>query len=77
MTYTCRTLDLTKLTAGLSTTWAGLLADWDRSLRAGNYPATTRYNYLLAAVQLALWGSETSVRAVTWGFLVRGQAACR
>jgi integrase len=29
------------------------LADWDRSLRAGNYPATTRYNYLLAASQLA------------------------
>ncbi|RSM69784.1 integrase [Actinoplanes sp. ATCC 53533] len=33
--------------------WAGLLRDWDRSLRAGNHPETTRYNYLLAAVQLA------------------------
>lgn len=46
-------LDLQKLTAGVSKTWAGFLRDWDRSLRAGNYPETTRYNYLLAAVQLA------------------------
>lgn len=29
------------------------MRDWDRTLRAGNYPATTRYNYLLAVVQLA------------------------
>ncbi|SCL29293.1 hypothetical protein [Micromonospora inyonensis] len=40
-------LDLQKLTAELSRTWAGFLRDWDRSLRAGNYPQTTRYNYLL------------------------------
>jgi integrase/recombinase XerC len=33
--------------------WASFLRDWDRSLRAGNYPDTTRYNYLLAAAQLA------------------------
>lgn len=33
--------------------WVLLLRDWDRSLRAGNYPATTRYNYLLAAAQFA------------------------
>jgi len=33
--------------------WAGMLRDRDRSLRAGNYPQTTRYNYLLAASQLA------------------------
>jgi hypothetical protein len=32
---------------GLPSAWAGLLRDWDRTLRAGNYPATTRYNYLL------------------------------
>jgi integrase/recombinase XerC len=37
-------LDLQKLTAGLSRTWAGYLRDWDRSLRSGNYPETTRYN---------------------------------
>src|SRR5882724_11544138 len=46
-------LDLQKLTVGLSRTWAGYLRDWDRSLRSGNYPETTRYNYLLAAGQLA------------------------
>jgi len=33
--------------------WSSLMRDWDRSLRSGNYPATTRYNYLLAAGQLA------------------------
>ena len=53
-------LDLNKLTAGLSTTWAGFLRDWDRSLRAGNYPETTRYNYLLAAAQLARYLEEYS-----------------
>jgi integrase/recombinase XerC len=44
--------DLSKLTCGLPAAWAGFLVDWDRSLRAGNYPSTTRYNYLLAAAQL-------------------------
>ncbi|MBQ1076655.1 tyrosine-type recombinase/integrase [Micromonospora sp. C31] len=53
-------LDLQKLTAGLSRTWAGFLRDWDRSLRAGNYPATTRYNYLLAAAQLGRYLGESS-----------------
>jgi site-specific recombinase XerD len=33
-------------------TWASFLRDWDRSLRAADHPATTRYNYLLAATQL-------------------------
>ena len=46
-------LDLSTLTAGLDSTWSGVLRDWDRTLRAGNYPGTTRYNYLLAAAQLA------------------------
>ncbi|WP_246157915.1 tyrosine-type recombinase/integrase [Catellatospora sichuanensis] len=32
--------------------WASFLRDWDRSLRAADHPATTRYNYLLAATQL-------------------------
>src|SRR2546423_12718746 len=53
-------LDLQKLTAGLSRTWAGFLRDWDRSLRSGNYPETTRYNYLLAAAQLARYLGEYS-----------------
>jgi integrase/recombinase XerC len=53
-------LDLHKLTAGLSRTWAGFLRGWDRSLRSGNYPETTRYNYLLAAAQLARYLGEYS-----------------
>src|SRR3954454_14253998 len=53
-------LDLHKLTAGLSRTWAGFLTDWDRSLRSANYPETTRYNYLLAAAQLARYLGEYS-----------------
>ncbi|HEU4422787.1 MAG TPA: tyrosine-type recombinase/integrase [Pilimelia sp.] len=53
-------LDLQKLTVGLSRTWAGFLRDWDRSLRAGGYPETTRYNYLLAAAQLARYLGEYS-----------------
>jgi hypothetical protein len=46
------TWDLGRMTANLPAAWAGFLHDWDRSLRSGNYPPTTRYNYLLAAVQL-------------------------
>ena len=53
-------LDLQKLTVGLSRTWAGYLRDWDRSLRSANHPATTRYNYLLAAAQLARYLGECS-----------------
>ena len=53
-------LDLDKLTADLPHIWAGLLRDWDRSLRSANYPETTRYNYLLAAVQLARYLAEHS-----------------
>ena len=53
-------LDLQKLTVGLSRTWAGFLRDWDRSLRSGNYPETTRYNYLLAAAQLGRYLAEHS-----------------
>jgi integrase/recombinase XerC len=49
-----------KLTDGLSTDWSGFLRDWDRALRAGNYPETTRYNYLLAAAQLARYLGEYS-----------------
>lgn len=53
-------LNLVKLTEGLSRTWAGYLRDWDRSLRSGNYPETTRYNYLLAAAQLGRYLAEYS-----------------
>jgi integrase/recombinase XerC len=53
-------LDLSKLTVGLSRTWAGYLRDWDRTLRAGNHPATTRYNYLLAVAQLGRYLAERS-----------------
>ncbi|MFC3897987.1 tyrosine-type recombinase/integrase [Lentzea rhizosphaerae] len=59
-------VELGRLTAGLSRTWAGFLRDWDRTLRSGNYPPTTRYNYLLAASQLARYLAEccSEVRAV-------------
>jgi len=53
-------MDLQKLTTGLSRTWAGYLRGWDRSLRAGNHPETTRYNYLLAAAQLGPYLGEHS-----------------
>jgi hypothetical protein len=53
---------LDRLTTRLSTAWAGFLRDWDRSLRAGNYPGTTRYNYLLAAAQLGRYVAEHSPR---------------
>ncbi|MEV0481860.1 hypothetical protein AB0I69_14775 [Streptomyces sp. NPDC050508] len=51
-------LDLNKITVGLSKTWSGFLRDWDRSLRSGNYPETTRYNYLLTAAQLGRYLGE-------------------
>jgi hypothetical protein len=53
-------LKIDKLTEGLPRDWSGFLRDWDRSLRAGNYPETTRYNYLLAAAQLARYLAEHS-----------------
>ncbi|MEU7909310.1 tyrosine-type recombinase/integrase [Actinoplanes sp. NPDC049118] len=45
-------LDLQKVCRGLAPAWFDYLRDWDRTLRGGNYPETTRYNYLLAAAQL-------------------------
>jgi integrase/recombinase XerC len=47
------TVDIESMTAGLSVEWTGFLRDWHRSLRSANHPATTRYNYVLAAAQLA------------------------
>jgi integrase/recombinase XerC len=55
-------IELGRITSGLPSMWAGFLRDWDRSLRAGNYPETTRYNYLLAAAQLARFLAEERVR---------------
>ena len=52
-------LKIDNLLAGVqSQAWAVLLRDWDRSLRAGNHPETTRYNYVLAASQLAAYLGE-------------------
>lgn len=53
-------LKIEKLTDGLARDWSGYLRDWDRSLRSGNYPETTRYNYLLAAAQLGRYLGEHS-----------------
>ena len=52
-------LKIDTLLAGVqSQAWAVSLRDWDRSLRAGNHPETTRYNYVLAASQLAAYLGE-------------------
>jgi integrase/recombinase XerC len=51
-------VDLQKLTLRLSRTC--FLRDWDRSLRSGNYPETTRYNYLLAAAKFGRYLGEYS-----------------
>jgi integrase/recombinase XerC len=45
--------EIAAMVAGLAQDWQDFLLDWDRGLRSGNYPVTTRYNYVLAAVQLA------------------------
>ncbi|MFC0430836.1 phage integrase N-terminal SAM-like domain-containing protein [Kutzneria buriramensis] len=51
---------LDKITNGLPDTWDGYLRGRGRSLRAANRPETTRYNYLLAASQLARYLAEYS-----------------
>ncbi|GIM92973.1 tyrosine-type recombinase/integrase [Paractinoplanes toevensis] len=49
-------MDITHLlTSVRAEEWTMLLRDWDRALRAGNHPETTRYNYVLAACQLAAY----------------------
>lgn len=52
--------DLARMTDDMAPAWAALLRDWDRSLRSGNYPETTRYNYLLAACQLARYLAQSA-----------------
>jgi site-specific recombinase XerD len=44
-------LDLERVCRGVAPAWFDYLRDWDRMLRSGNYPDTTRYNYLLAGAQ--------------------------
>ncbi|MCF2531192.1 hypothetical protein, partial [Yinghuangia soli] len=51
---------LSRTTSGIATTWSGFLRDWDRCLRSAGHPETTRYNYLLAAAQLARYLAEES-----------------
>jgi hypothetical protein len=55
-------LDLDEITAGPSTARLGFLRDgvWDRSMRSGNCPETTRYNDLPAAAQLGRYLGEYS-----------------
>jgi integrase/recombinase XerC len=53
-------LKIEKHSEGLARDWGGFLRDWDRTLRAGNHPETTRCNYLLAAAQLARYLGEYS-----------------
>ena len=55
-------LDLPKVCHGLTPVWFGYLRDWDRTLRSGNYPETTRYNYLLAGAQLDRFLIESADR---------------
>ncbi|GAA1422545.1 tyrosine-type recombinase/integrase [Catellatospora coxensis] len=54
------TLNVAKVFEGLPRTWAGFLQDWDRTMRSRNHPDTTRYNYVLAAAQLARYLKEHS-----------------
>ncbi|WP_460959159.1 tyrosine-type recombinase/integrase [Parasphingorhabdus pacifica] len=45
-------MDIERLSAGLASSWCWLIRDWERSLRSTGHPKTTRYNYVLAVVQL-------------------------
>lgn len=57
------TVDLDVMTPWLSHAWIGYLRDWHRSLRSANHPETTRYNYLLAVVQLARYLGTSQIDA--------------
>jgi hypothetical protein len=58
---------LDQLVGDLPIMWRSFLCDWDRSLRSRNHPKTTRYNYVLAASQLAryLTGSPAEADEAT------------
>ncbi|GAA3357947.1 tyrosine-type recombinase/integrase [Saccharopolyspora gregorii] len=69
-------IKLDQLVAALPPEWAGFVRDWDRSLRAAGKPETTRYNYLLAVVQLGRHVGERDAGApgaVDPTEVVRGQ----
>ncbi|MBG0564894.1 tyrosine-type recombinase/integrase [Actinoplanes sp. NEAU-A11] len=53
-------LDLQKVCHDVAPSWFDYLRDWDRTLRGGNYPETTRYNYLLAGAQLGRYLRENA-----------------
>ncbi|SNS72840.1 tyrosine-type recombinase/integrase [Actinoplanes regularis] len=53
-------MDLQRVCHGLTPAWFDYLRDWDRTLRGGNYPETTRYNYLLAVAQLGRYLIENA-----------------
>src|SRR3954454_17684281 len=53
-------MDLQKVCHGLTPAWCDYLRDWDRTLRGGNYPETTRYIYLLAAAQLGRFLADSA-----------------
>ena len=71
------TIDLDVLAAGLPPAWIGYLRDWHRSLRSANHPETTRYNYLLAVVQLARYLGTAKIDADTAGASVTPVAVTR
>jgi site-specific recombinase XerD len=54
------TINVVKVFEDLPRLWAGYLQDWDRTMRSRNHPDTTRYNYVLAAAQLARYLREHS-----------------
>ncbi|WP_308167865.1 tyrosine-type recombinase/integrase [Catellatospora tritici] len=57
--------DADRLISRTPSLWASFLRDWDRSLRTADHPATTRYNYLLAATQLCgFLGTFNTIRSV-------------
>jgi integrase/recombinase XerC len=61
-------LDIAELLAGVRAEERMLLLwDWDRSLRAGNQPETTRYNYVLAACQLAAYLYDQTLQSAGAG----------
>lgn len=55
-------LDLRRICRGVAPLWFDFIRDWDRTLRAGNYPETTRYSYLLAAAQLGRYLLDNAAR---------------
>lgn len=55
-------LDIRRICRGVAPLWLDYIRDWDRTLRSGNYPETTRYIYLLAAAQLDRYLLDNAAR---------------